>query len=220
MEQQKPPKITLTTDYILSHIQPRLLSSEHHADRLSSLIKKHLSADIWLTWCVDMTNHPNMPPVTDYIACIPITYEIANQLQVTTEDLTNLGEAYSASSYSVMPMANMLKELCTSADGSVCERQSDDTPTMFVITNHQTHFGAAAILDKSIQHYLQTVFPTGFWLLPSSTHEFLAVTGDADDVQSLARMVADINRTVVAPEDVLSDHVFTLDPKGQLSVVI
>lgn len=215
MEQQHP-KVTLTTEYILSHIQPRLLSSEHHAEKLSHLIKKHLSADIWLTWCVDMTNHPDVQPLSDCTASVPITYDLATQLQVTTDDLTSLGEEYSASTYSVMPMQSMLQALC-SEDASVIETT---TPNMFVVTNNRTQFGAAAILDKSIQHYLQTVFPTGCFLLPSSQHEFLAVAGDIEDANSLANMVQSINHDVVAPEEILSDHVFTFDKEGQLSVVI
>ena len=152
MEQQTP-KVTLTTEYILSHIQPRLLSSEHHADRLSNLIKKHLSADLWLTWCVDMTPHPDLSSVSpDFTSCIPISYDFARQLQVTTDDLEHLGEEYCSNTYSVMPMQTMLQELCASKDVSVCER-TKDTPNMFVITNSHAHYGAVAILDKSIQHY-------------------------------------------------------------------
>ena len=211
MEQQ-PRKVQLTTDYILSHIQPRLLSSEHHAERLSSLIKRHISADIWLTWCVDMTPHPDLSSISpDYTSSIPVTYDFARQLGVTTDDLESLGESYCSNTYSVMPIQSMLKELCVSQDNSVIDAPDVGTPNMFVITNANTHFGAAAILDKSIQHYLNAVFPTGCYLLPSSIHDFLAVAGDTEDAHNLAHMVQTINHDVVAPEEILSDHIFTFD---------
>lgn len=70
------------------------------------------------------------------------------------------------------------------------------------------------VSDFSVLQY------NGFFLLPSSTNEFLAVGADIEDAHGLARMVADINRTVVAPEEILSDHIFTLDREGQLSVVV
>ena len=86
----------------------------------------------------------------------------------------------------------------------------DDTPQLYVISTAGSYCGASAVLDAGIQQKLGEVFPDGCYILPSSIHECLAVSSDMD-VHTLAHMVHDINRSEVAEQDRLSDHVFRLD---------
>lgn len=88
---------------------------------------------------------------------------------------------------------------------------------MAVLTSRQLRFGAGAVLCDGIQEKLDAIYPGGFYLLPSSIHEWLVV-GKDNDQDWLKRMVQDTNRTVLCPEDVLSDNVYTLE-RGVLKVV-
>ena len=46
---------------------------------------------------------------------------------------------------------------------------------MMAVTNHSTNLGAASIFCERIQKRLEDIFPDGFYLIPSSIHEFLAI---------------------------------------------
>lgn len=89
--------------------------------------------------------------------------------------------------------------------------------TMTVLTNRLGRFGAGAVLCEGIQEQLDAIYPEGSYLLPSSIHEWIAV-GNDNDPDWLKRMVKDINRTVLCPQDILSDNVYTLE-RGVLKVV-
>ena len=88
---------------------------------------------------------------------------------------------------------------------------------MTVLTNRLGRFGAGAVLCEGIQEQLDAIYPEGSYLLPSSIHEWIAV-GKDNDPKWLQQMVKDINRTVLCPQDILSDNVYTLEG-GVLKVV-
>lgn len=91
------------------------------------------------------------------------------------------------------------------------------SPAMTVLTTSSGRFGAGAVLHEGVQEKLDTLYPEGFYLLPSSIHEWIAV-GKDNAPDDLKRMVKDINRTVLCPQDILSDNVYTLEG-GVLKVV-
>ena len=91
------------------------------------------------------------------------------------------------------------------------------TSQMYVVSKADGMFGASAVLDNAVQSQLQDIFPEGFYILPSSVHEVLAVSADTASPDELAFMVRSINRDQVAEVDRLSDHVFTVDC-GRLAV--
>ena len=74
---------------------------------------------------------------------------------------------------------------------------------------HNTEpYGAACILHPDVIDNLFGVYDDDLLILPSSIHEIL-VTGLTDsNLTDVANMVKDINRTVVTPEDFLSDNLY------------
>lgn len=99
----------------------------------------------------------------------------------------------------------------------VIELGGAESGGMSVLTSRYQRFGAGAILCKGIQEQLGTIYPEGCYLLPSSIHEWIAV-GKDNDPEWLQQMVKDINRTVLCPQDILSDNIYTLEG-GVLKVV-
>lgn len=83
----------------------------------------------------------------------------------------------------------------------------DDDP-MQIITNKNTMFGASAIIKAKKE--LDTKFPNGYVVLPSSVHEVLAVPigVNGNETADLLETVKMINADVVAPEDKLSDNAY------------
>ena len=85
----------------------------------------------------------------------------------------------------------------------------DNQMPMVVSTDSQT-FGAAAILNEDIMKALAERMGGEVIILPSSIHECLVVCDNGDPAQEIQMtdMVQAVNETTVAPEDLLSDHIY------------
>lgn len=91
------------------------------------------------------------------------------------------------------------------------EEELEYAVPMMAVTNHSTNLGAASIFCKRIQKRLEDIFPDGFYLIPSSIHEFLAVDKKISTPESLEEMISDINRDKVDVEDRLSDAAYCFE---------
>lgn len=89
-----------------------------------------------------------------------------------------------------------------------------DSDAMFIISNHEKMYGSGAIGDKE---YLKKIYNRlgEFYILPSSVHELIIIKKHINDnpefAYDLKKMVTDINKTEVRPEEKLSDSVYVFD---------
>ena len=85
--------------------------------------------------------------------------------------------------------------------------KAEEKESMVCVTNAEKMLGASYILLEKVQKKLESLFPKGYYLLPSSIHEFIIMpmTGDPE---YLKEMVRDINQDQVEPEDRLSDDIY------------
>lgn len=85
----------------------------------------------------------------------------------------------------------------------------DNDGSMFVLTTESGLFGASALFYPGVLDKISEMFRVGFYILPSSVHEVIILpdTG-AHDAEALKQMVLEANRTVVKPNEVLSDNVW------------
>ena len=80
-------------------------------------------------------------------------------------------------------------------------------PEMYIVSNKDCHFGAAAILGK-IKDFKKK-FKNGFYVVPSSLHETIVVpTVDGMPKDYVDWMVKTVNSEEVSPEERLSDESF------------
>ena len=101
-----------------------------------------------------------------------------------------------------------------------CEEEVLDTGKgpLYVARNESKENGAYAILQTELFRDLAEQLETDLFVLPSSIHELVLVprTGQIS-VSDLIDMVGHINETVVAEEEVLSNHVYSyVRGKGQI----
>lgn len=177
---------------ILSRIHCRLLSSEFYAG-LEKLVKTNLGgADIWRTYYIDVTDIADAP---DGLACMPITYALADVAGLTLDDLERAAAENDAENGLVQSLGEML--------GLPWEDMS-----MVAVTNKQMIQGASMILNKKVQKKLVGLFGNDFIILPSSVHEVIVTAKGVLDVRSLVDMVKEINQTAVSFNERLSDHVY------------
>ena len=98
--------------------------------------------------------------------------------------------------------------------------EAEPDATMFVLTSKNKTHGASVILYPETVQMLHDRFPKGFWLLPSSIHEWIIVHKDLGAPDMLKEMVMTINSAEVLPADQLADEVFTLDSAGNLIIAM
>lgn len=91
--------------------------------------------------------------------------------------------------------------------------------TMFVLSNKEGVFGAAAVLDRRIMRKVIETIGSSFYLLPSSVHEWIVVPAAPDmDVAQLEAMVRSANASVVSPEERLGDRVYRYTIRNGLRI--
>ena len=88
------------------------------------------------------------------------------------------------------------------------------TPSpLYVLTNSEKLYGAAAILDARILKNFSITKNNDFYILPSSIHEALLLPKEkgSDDITGLNLIIQDINASQVPKEEILSDHVYIFE---------
>lgn len=114
------------------------------------------------------------------------------------------------------PMEEMLLEMAGKSRG-----QWDALPEgpiasgelpMKILTNHQRIFGAAVILYDNYLERLAEKWECSFYVLPSSIHEVIIFPKlEADEGETLQKIVEEVNATVLDPQEILSNNVYLYD---------
>lgn len=88
-----------------------------------------------------------------------------------------------------------------------------------VITNASGVFGASAVLYPAARANLQAIYPCGYWLIPSSVHEMIAVEANTVPADYVLKIIAEINQTYLLPGEFLSNELYEPDPQFGLKLV-
>ncbi|MDE6435016.1 MAG: hypothetical protein K2L07_12400 [Lachnospiraceae bacterium] len=91
------------------------------------------------------------------------------------------------------------------------QMEEDPKETTWIITNESGINGASAMLYEENLHKLAEKMGTDMYLLPSSIHEWLAVSVDNEKPEVLADRVQEINRNHIRLEERLSNNVYHYD---------
>ncbi|MBO6259907.1 MAG: hypothetical protein J6N47_03680 [Lachnospiraceae bacterium] len=88
---------------------------------------------------------------------------------------------------------------------------------IYVLTNREKYFGASCLLYDNVLKDCAEQTGGGFYILPSSVHELILVPDKmADDVESLSRMVREVNDTQVEDDEILGYSVYHYEPVDNL----
>jgi hypothetical protein len=80
---------------------------------------------------------------------------------------------------------------------------------MYVLTNSQKLYGAACLLYPKLLDRIADRLGSDLFILPSSIHETVLIPAcHRSHSKALAAMVADINRSELSPDEVLSDSIY------------
>ena len=194
------------------HLFIRVANKEANADVLAGMPHKEVE-DLAITYHV-LVNHDQ-----NGIASAPVTDDLLRHYGVTAEQLH---EDAIANSQRMLPaqldsMQNMLFGMMTPGASDTLRDEPYPGSTMLVLTNNVQLNGAAALFYPGVMDQAAERLGGNFIVLPSSTHEVIMIPADGmTDFRSLEQMVKDINRSQVAPEERLSDHVYHYDAQERL----
>ena len=88
---------------------------------------------------------------------------------------------------------------------------------IYVLTNREKYFGASCLLYDNVLKDCAEKTGGGFYILPSSVHELILVPDKmAEDVESLSRMVREVNDTQVEDDEILGYSVYHYEPVDNL----
>ena len=98
---------------------------------------------------------------------------------------------------------------------NLLERETlEDSANLFVLTHESREFGAAALFYPGVQEKVSKLLGGDYFVLPSSVHEVLVLPDNGDfQPEVLLDMVVNVNRTEVAPREVLGDRVLRYDSR-------
>lgn len=91
---------------------------------------------------------------------------------------------------------------------------------LLVLTNSRRYLGASCILYRGLLEQFAKDLGKNLYILPSSIHEVILLPEDrVRSADGLIRMVSEVNRTQLEPEEVLSDMVYYYNREtGKISI--
>ena len=96
-------------------------------------------------------------------------------------------------------------------------RDDAQNPTFIVVTNKEQINGAGAIFYPEVMENMGYLVGGDYFILPSSIHETLVLPDNGEmDVQSLKKMVEEVNATQVLPHERLTNEVYHYDTKDHV----
>lgn len=140
----------------------------------------------------------------DSLASFPVTMEIMDDWEVTSEELLN----------DAVKNAEKLFPATIESIESTLELSEDEFQgaTFYVLSNSRRHFGAGGMLYENVLSDFEDRIDEPFFIIPSSVHEVLLIPCSMNmPVEDLKAMLLDVNDSIVSAEDILGSHIYYFD---------
>ena len=149
-------------------------------------------------------------------ASITIKNHLMDLWNISTETLFDIAKTNTQRMFSarVRPMSSVvfgLMNMEADAEKNFYDMESGATGlnSIYVCGNENEFWGAGAILyDGLLKGIAEDSGADHLYIIPSSIHESLLIPFDVMEVSALKNMVKEVNSTVVAPEEILSNNVY------------
>ncbi len=141
---------------------------------------------------------------------IPIYRSHLDNWKVTDRDLLEIAVKNTPRLFpgETIPMEDVLGDTLQELPEEV-RREFLRKVSMMILTNSRKTYGACSILYPGMLEQLAERIGGDYYMIPSSVHEFLLVPREREqDREELKKMIAEVNRTELPPEEVLSDHLY------------
>lgn len=206
----------ISREYILSNVRPKLVSDSNMEDIISQKIVYRKFLDMLILYYVEVPVINGQDIASFTINDNNLRYVKENgPMDITENELYSYAIRNCRDDYSIRNMKDVISELLFGTNEQVLDIPGSDNE-MLVVSNHKNFNGAAAMLDRTVLEKLSSMFGGDFVILPSSIHEFIALSAENLDKDELKIMVCEVNENEVREEDRLSDSVYIYS-KGELN---
>lgn len=160
----------------------------------------------------------NMKDENGVTGTILIKDDLQNKLGVTTQTLFETALKNVKGNFKCKNMGEIFKEMMGASD---LETEMFNDNPMYVLTNKEMTFGAAAIIDEEFMWDVYDKIGGDFIIIPSSIHELIAIpmTEMENNADYVNNMIKDVNRTQVEQKDRLSNHAYKFTKENALEVM-
>lgn len=203
-------------DYIVSRLID--IRPSHNDGYLEGRPVKHLgNTDIGIIYELDVSKFVGKTGFS-----IPVTDTLVEAWNIPSLDMIYVHAAKNTPRLrpSIMYLLSDIWGKHMNTDEEINPDESDSLAKhMFVLTNTDKCHGANVILYPKVQKALDSKFPNGYYILPSSVHETIIVPKNTVHPQLLLEMVTHINKTQVTIDETLADDVFVIKDGTLVSAI-
>ncbi|MGF6990533.1 hypothetical protein M2150_001798 [Lachnospiraceae bacterium PM6-15] len=205
-------------DSVKDRITVRVINVMNNIQELMELPHKQV-ADLAIIYQISVPSIINEKE----IASLKVTYGLLAEWKVDRKDLHTLAMENTKRIFppTLQSMEDIMVEMTT---GTPCKdyftdkeafKERPDEP-MYVLSNKERAYGANAIVFPEYLSEINNLFPEGYYILPSSTHECIVVPKEKSiSPRELGIMVREVNESQVDKEEQLSDRVYKFDERSQ-----
>lgn len=145
-----------------------------------------------------------------------ITDDIARAMNLRKEELFFIAEENTKRLKKFLPLESVMSQMTPMDETS---EKLSPIP-MYLLSTTEDQYSAGIIACANFLKEVYNELGTGLYILPSSIHEVLCIPApmNTEFGAQLKNMVWEINRTVLDPEDILTDQVYYFD--GSKMIVI
>ena len=200
----------LDFEKVSDKIRFKIVNFEKNIEQFKSFPHRQI-LDLMAIYYVDVSEND----IADGKASITVNDRLWDGWNVTEEKLWNtaLANTSDADKITITSMMDVMNKMM-GFEESPEEEQIDaslEIP-MYVITNDRKINGAGVIFYPDALRNIREYLHSDFYLLPSSTHEVLAIPKIGTlAVSGLLEMVREVNATQVSEDEVLSDNIYSFE---------
>lgn len=199
-------------DRIKSRVVFKLVNFRQN-QKLLELIPHYRFLDLAIVFCCLLETSPAES------ATILIHNHHLQFWNITKDDLYALAQTNTPLllTYDFRDMTDILNEiLSVTEEHSPFHKEVSTHLDMYVLTNQYKLNGAACLLYPNLLKLIADRLESDLYILPSSIHEVLIMPAPGQSTcEELTRLVQDVNASQLAPEEILSDHVYYFSRETQ-----
>ena len=184
---------TYTKDVVLENVRYALFDPKTLRDDVVSAE----FLDVVATFALMDHSDPNRPryKVIDAVDMVSLDIRLNEIMDAANANCKKVG-------YRIMPMEDVISEIIG------IEIPSDAPYPMYVGTNPERILGASILMYETYLEDLAAQIEDDLCIAPSSIHEVLIFPLSLVQPSKIIEIVRDVNRTVVLPQEKLSDSVY------------
>lgn len=211
----------LTSQYVLNHIQVRLVNTLANTKFLKTVLHKEFN-DLSIVLTIDVSSVFPNDGIENRMKTInlkqPIMDIINREAPVSFDQLLNA--AIKNAGFTTNLMSCVMMEMGSEDVAKDIEKEEQCGLKMFVATNKYRYFGASAMLDTELLSNVSEELDCNLYILPCSIHEVLLIPEYNGTVDEITTMIRDVNAEQVMPKERLSDNAYFFNSDTQTVTLV